>query len=839
MTVTTTTPAGGEGGQHAPVRDDLVSLTIDGIEVSVPKGTLVIRAAEMLGIAIPRFCDHPLLDPIGACRQCLIDVEGQRKPLASCTTTVTEGMVVKTQLTSPVADKAQHGVMEMLLINHPLDCPVCDKGGECPLQNQAMSNGRPETRFEGPKRTFPKPIPLSTQVLLDRERCVQCARCTRFADQVAGDPFIELIERGSSQQVGIYANQPFDSYFSGNTVQICPVGALTGTQYRFRARPFDLVSVPSTCEHCASGCSLRTDYRRGKVTRRLASNDPEVNEEWSCDKGRWAFHYAQVGDRLSAPMVREPDGRLVETSWPDALDVAARGLAASGRATGFLVGGRSTLEYAYAYGKFARMVLGTNDIDFRARPHSVEEAAFLGRHVAGSPVGDHSAGIAAGGSHVTATYADLEAEPAVLPAGLEAEEESPIIYLRLRKAHRRNGTAIFSVAPFASPGLRRMSGVLIPAVPGTEASALDSLARAANDGASEAASALRAPGAIILVGERLACVPGGLSAAARLAEVTGARLAWVPRRAGERGALDAGALGSLLPGGRPVADPAARVDTAAVWGIDGGLPTEPGRDAASIVQAAEAGTLRALVVGGVDPDDFADPAAALAALESVFLVSLEVRHSAVTERADVVLPVAPVAEKAGSFLNWEGRTRTFEQVLLESNAMSDMRVLSMLSEAMGTPIRLGTVEEARRELAEFGPWSGSRPELPLSVATDSVSEQLASHAGAGGRGALVRLASWNLLLDLGRLQDGEPNLAGTAHPSVARLSPSTAAALGVTDGEALTVSTDRGSVTLASSVTEMPDAVVWLPTNSPGSQVRRELAAGHGSWVRIEAGSGA
>ena len=220
---------------------DLVTLTIDGFEITVPKGTLVIRAAEQLGIQIPRFCDHPLLSPVGACRQCLVDIEinGRAfpKPQASCTIPVENGMVVKTQLTSEVAHKAQEGVMEFLLVNHPLDCPVCDKGGECPLQNQAMSNGRGESRFEGKKRTFEKPKPISSQVLLDRERCVLCARCTRFSNQIAGDSFITLNERGALQQVGIYEKDPFESYFSGNTVQICPVGALTGTTYRFRARP--------------------------------------------------------------------------------------------------------------------------------------------------------------------------------------------------------------------------------------------------------------------------------------------------------------------------------------------------------------------------------------------------------------------------------------------------------------------------------------------------------------------------------------------------------------------------------------------------------------------------
>ncbi len=272
-----------------------MTLTIDDREVSVAKGTLIIRAAEQAGIEIPRFCDHPGLDPVGACRQCLVEVwmpgrpgpdgtpgeptqmqgpPGRMKPQASCTMTVAPGMVVKTQYTSEGADKAQQGIMEFLLINHPLDCPVCDKGGECPLQNQAMSNGRATSRFEDIKRTYPKPINISSQVLLDRERCVLCARCTRFSDQIAGDPFIALVERGALQQVGIYEEQPFESYFSGNTVQICPVGALTGAAYRFRSRPFDLVSTPSVCEHCASGCAQRTDHRRGTVLRRMASNDP-------------------------------------------------------------------------------------------------------------------------------------------------------------------------------------------------------------------------------------------------------------------------------------------------------------------------------------------------------------------------------------------------------------------------------------------------------------------------------------------------------------------------------------------------------------------------------------
>ena len=384
----TTTPEKSE--QKAPEKSDEVTLTIDGVEVSVPKNTLVIRAAEQIGVQIPRFCDHPLLAPVGACRQCLVEVpdagngRGMPKPQASCTITVAEGMVVNTQATSPVADKAQQGQMEFLLINHPLDCPVCDKGGECPLQNQAMSNGRGETRFTEHKRLYPKPINISAQVLLDRERCVLCARCTRFSEQIAGDPFIALIERGALQQVGIYEKEPFESYFSGNTIQICPVGALTSSAYRFRSRPFDLVSTPSVAEIDACGSAIRVDHRRGKVMRRLSGDDPEVNEEWITDKDRFAHRYAELDDRLTYPMVRDEEtGELRAASWPEAFVVAARGLAAARDAggVGVLTGGRLTAEDSYAYSKFARVALGTNDIDFRARAHSAEEAEFLAAHV--------------------------------------------------------------------------------------------------------------------------------------------------------------------------------------------------------------------------------------------------------------------------------------------------------------------------------------------------------------------------------------------------------------------------------------------------------------------------
>ncbi len=793
----------GSDASGQPVPSDRVTLTIDGAEVTVPKGTLVIRAAEGIGIQIPRFCDHPLLDPVGACRQCLVEVEGQRKPLASCTTVATDGMVVRTQVTSEAADRAQKGVMELLLINHPLDCPVCDKGGECPLQNQAMSSGRAESRFDGVKRTFPKPIPLSSEVLLDRERCVLCARCTRFSRQVAGDPMIELLERGALQQVGIADEEPFDSYFSGNTVQICPVGALTGAAYRFRARPFDLVSTPSVCEHCASGCAQRTDHRRGTVLRRLAGDDPQVNEEWNCDKGRWAFTYAREPDRLETPLVRDPGGGLRPASWPEAITVAARGLvAATGRA-GVLVGGRATYEDAYAYAKFARVVLGTGDVDFRARPHSAEESAFLASHVAGRGLGPE-----------VVTYDDLEKASAVVLVAFEPEEESPIVFLRLRKAVRTGLAVILSIAPFASRGLDKMSGRLLRAVPGDEPAILDELA---------GSDFLRRPGAVIVVGERAAAVPGTLTAVAALAAETGARVAWIPRRAGERGALEAGALAGLLPGGRPIADPEARRQVADVWNVPD-LPVGSGRDTAGVLTAAASGAIGALLVGGVDPNDLPDPRAALAGLDAAdFVVSLELRHSTVTDRADVVFPVAPVAEKSGSFVDWEGRVRPFETALPRTGALPDLRVLDAIAAEARRPLSLPDVAAARAELDRLGPWQGAR--VPMSGTAPSATPE-------PGPGEAV-LAGWRMLLDAGRMQDGEPFLAGTARPPVVRLSADCAAELGVREGDPVTVATDRGSVTLPLAITDLPYRVVWLPICSPGSEVYWQLGAQIGDVVRI------
>ncbi|WP_375425577.1 NADH-quinone oxidoreductase subunit G [uncultured Friedmanniella sp.] len=810
MTVTSpSTSSGPATSTEVAKREDLIALTIDGVEVSVPKGTLVIRAAELIGVDIPRFCDHPLLDPVGACRQCLVEVpdagngRGIPKPQASCTLEVAAGMVVKTQVTSPVADKAQHGNMEFLLLNHPLDCPICDKGGECPLQNQAMSHGYAETRFVDLKRTYPKPVNISANILLDRERCVLCARCTRFSEQIAGDPFIALVERGALQQVGVYEREPFQSYFSGNTIQICPVGALTNAAYRFRSRPFDLVSTPGIAEHDACGSAIRVDHRRGVVVRRMAGDDPEVNEEWITDKDRFAHRYGQGEDRLLRPLVRE-DGVLRPASWPEAIDAAVVGLRRAmsagpdeeSRGVGVLTGGRLPLEDAYGYAKFARLVLGTNNIDFRSRPHSDEEAQFLGAVVSGRGRG--------------VTYADLEHASSVLMVCFEPEEEAGAIFLRLRKAMRKSGLTSWTVAPLLSPGAFKMGSTLVPAVPGGEAVVLSDLDLPLDSGS------------VILVGERAAQSAGTLTACLRLADRTGARLAWVPRRAGDRGAVDAGCLPNVLPGGRSLGDPASRIDTQTTWGVET-LPTEPGRDAHEMLVSAGNDRLAALVVAGLDPADLADPQAALRTLEETqFVVSLETRASAVTERADVVFPVSLVAERPGTFVTWEGRERRFEAVLTRANTMSDLRVLAALAEAFGTDLGFRTAEGARAELAELGPWEGRRVLKP----------RVEPAAPARASATKLVLATWRMALDESRAVDGEPFLLATARTPVARIHPATADLAGLTD--AVTISNERGSLTLPLELDPgMVLGVVWVPAKAPGLGVNEHLAAGAGDLVEV------
>lgn len=798
--------------ENKPV--ELVTCTIDGQQVSVPKGTLIIRAAESIGTAIPRFCDHPLLDPAGACRECLVEIpdagngRGFPKPQPSCTMPVAEGMVVKTQVSSGMARKAQKGMLEFLLINHPLDCPICDKGGECPLQNQAMANGRGESRYDGVKRTYPKPINISAQVLLDRERCVLCQRCTRFADQIAGDPFINLQERGAVSQIGAYQGDDFNSYFSGNVIQICPVGALTSAEYRFRSRPFDLVSTVTTCEHCAAGCQLRTDHRHYEVKRRNAGNLPDVNEEWNCDKGRFAFRYGRGDDRVTTPLVRH-NGVLEPASWAEALQTAAAGLTKAGTSVGVLTGGRLPVETCLSWSRFARVVLGTNNVDFRSRPHSAEEAAYLAARVAGHSLEE------------SVTYADLETASRVVLVDLEPEDECPMIFLRLRKAWRRHKATITVVGTHLSNGSAKIGAELARCLPGQEPEALAQLVADGTIG----------EGTIVLVGERAATRPGTLSAINDLDSTV--RVAWVPRRAGEMGAIEAGLLPQLLPGGRLVDDAKARVDIAAAWGVTN-LPTQPGLDTAGMLAAAQAGKLDALVVSGVELADMPDPTGAREAVENCgFVVSVEQRFSEVSARADVVLPVCLLEETSGTFLDWEhrpGRVRVVNKQ--PATPMNEIRVLDALSSQMGSVSGLATVAQAHKAWRDLGQWSGGHPKMEST--SPLVPQAPMVEAGSVGR----VLETWRQLLEGSASLTGADALVATAPAPVAVIDPLTAEQLGVTNGQLIDVC---GPISLRVPVkidTTMTAEAVWIPSlrgDSTAPQSRTTVPDAPGTVVSLSA----
>jgi NADH-quinone oxidoreductase subunit G len=514
-----------------------VSLTIDDKEVTVPKGTLIIRAAEQLGIEVPRFCDHPYLAPAGACRQCYVQVEGQGKLQTSCTVSVAPGMVVRTQNTSDVVRQAQVANLEFLLLNHPLDCPICDRGGECPLQDQALAFGPARAgswtrsgssrsrcrsrRWSASTRAVHPVRPVHAVLRRDQRRPVP--RALRAERGRAG------LDRGG---------EDFRSPFSGNTIQICPVGALTATPYRFVARPFDLTSGDSVCQHCSAGCNVRVDVRRGEVVRVLARENPDVNDAWICDKGRFAYRHADAPERITTPLIR--DRGLEPASFGEVLPWLAE-RCRSGRVA-FLTGGRLMDEDYYALSKLARTVIGTNDLDHRRAFHG-----GLAEVVAAAAVTDRDRSV---------TYRDIEQAPVILLAGLDAEQEVPILHLRIRKAAAR-GAKVFVVHPRRT----RLHDVAehLPTRPGHEVFVLDRIREGVEDDSFEAraAAALRSAGdrGVVLAGERLAEHPLAADLALAVASKTGSRFGYVTRRANDRGALGAGVHPALLPGGRRLASP--------------------------------------------------------------------------------------------------------------------------------------------------------------------------------------------------------------------------------------------------------------------------------------------
>jgi len=674
-----------------------LKVTIDGREVDAERGELVIAVAERAGVYIPRFCYHPRMRSVGMCRMCIVNVDGGRGPAltAACIAEVSDGMRVDTR--APEVKKVQDGVLEFLLINHPLDCPVCDKGGECPLQDQTLRFGPGESRFVEEKRHFEKPIAISGLVLLDRERCILCDRCTRFSKEVAGDPLIHFVDRGNATQVNTFPDHPFASYFSGNVVQLCPVGALTAVTYRFAARPWDIERVESTCTSCSVGCRVAVESTTNHITRYQGLDSEPVNQGWLCDRGRFDFGWIDSEDRLTTPLLRE-GGELVEATWGEALETAARQLsdvvATHGpEAVGVIGGARLTNEDCYAWAKLAKSVLRTDNVDAQLGDGLPPEV------VLGLPA---------------ATIAEACAASAVVLLGPDLKEELPVLFLRLRAAIGR-GVPVVELTP-SPTSLSPLVATSLVHRPG-EAAALAAALVAPGDPTGEiagvppaAVAAARAALAghddrvvVVLGRPSLAESPDGTVAAAGALRsgLPGATFLPVLRRGNVRGALDLGLAPGLLPG-RVTLD-AGREWFAHHWGS---VPEDRGLDTAAMLAAASEGRLHALVLLGGDPlADFPDRQLARRALTSVGqLIAVDTFITESTRHATVVLPAAGYAEKEGTTTNLEGRvSRLGRKVVASGTSRADWIIAVELADRMGADLGFERPEDVWDEIERIAP----------------------------------------------------------------------------------------------------------------------------------------
>jgi NADH-quinone oxidoreductase subunit G len=617
---------------------DLVNVTINGVQTQAEKGRMLIDVAEEMGIFVPRFCYHPGMKSVAVCRMCLVQIEGQRKLLPACATPVDDGMSVNTD--DDQAVDAQRGMLEFLLINHPLDCPICDRGGECPLQDQTYRHGPGASRYIEPKRTYEKALEISDLVVLDRERCVLCWRCVRFCDEISGDRFIQLVDRGPGTQILTFSDEPFNSYFSGNTIQICPVGALTSLPYRFVSRPWDLQTAPSVCAYCSVGCPITNESRSGQLVRCQALPNENVNDFWICDKGRFGYHYVSSQERLDTPLVRK-DNEFVRASWGDALQAAGKKLGAKDR-VGVIAGGHLTTEDAFAISRLARDVIGTPHVDSRIQDCSAPYELFRSLDgVAGS----------------TATLNDLENAKTIWWVGPDPKEALPVLFLRLRKAVLDRGAHLTVVSP------RRIS---------LDEFADNSIRTSQSD---SAPSVLRQHSAEEFEGPVVVCWgpahPGTdesdtVQAVVELVRAHGAKVLVCPPHAGSQGLLDMGVHPLMGPGYSDAAT--------------------PGRDARAILEAAAAGEIDTLLLVGADPvADFPDAGLAQRALESkVFTIAVELFPTETVLRADIVFPSAAYAERDGTFTNLERRLQKLERLMTPPGAARDpWKICASLAQAMG------------------------------------------------------------------------------------------------------------------------------------------------------------
>ncbi len=613
-----------------PERNE-ITLVVDGVEVQAREGEMLVDAAKGGDVEIPVFCYEPKLGhPVGACRMCLVEIEGIPKLQTACSTAVRDGMVVYTQ--TEHVKEAQNAVVEFLLVNHPLDCPVCDKGGECPLQDISMGWGAGRSRVTDAKRHFQKPVPLSPLVRIDRERCILCYRCVRFSQEVAEDEQLQLLDRGARSYVGTFDDRPYIAPFHGNIIELCPVGALTSEAYRFRARPWDIEDAGSVCTLCPSQCNVMFTVRDEKVARVLARDNPEVDDGWLCDKGRFGFQMFHSADRITGPMVGA-GGVLGRTSWDDALDRAAAGLKAAGSKTAVLVGGQAANEEGYLLQRIARQALGAPHVDSRA----------------GAPL-ERATAVALSTPELGAAMRDLDRADSILVIGTDPMHSMPILDLRLRKVMRRTNTrvVIASERPTALDGGAEET---VRYAPGGAARFLDELAAelasdagSGHEDAERVAGELRPGSTVIVFGERIGHGPeGGLALdrllacakALRLSD-DGAGLLEVPETANARGLREVGCL--------PTAGP--------------GLSQVPvGGNAEEIKRGLIDGEIDALILWDVDPlRELPDPEGWKEALTAASFIC-EVGMFANRPGADVFFPAETHAEKEGTVTHPDGRVQ--------------------------------------------------------------------------------------------------------------------------------------------------------------------------------------
>lgn len=817
--------------------DGMARITIDGREVSTREGRLLIDVAEEMDVFIPRFCYHPGMESVAVCRMCLVEIEGGKRPLEpACVTRIADGMAVSTR--SDSALKAQESVLELLLINHPLDCPICDRGGECPLQDQALRFGPGMTRYREEKRHFPKPIPISKLVTLDRERCVLCWRCVRFAEEVAGDPFIDLMDRGSLTQINIAEEKPFDSYFSGNTIQICPVGALTSTSYRFLSRPWDLKQTQTICSFCSVGCPITLEERGGRILRAQALPNENVNSFWNCDKGRFGHSYISHPDRLRTPLIKregESGPEFVESSWSEALDVAAHGLrkaieTGGPQSVGFIGGSHATNEDLYAACKFFRDVVGTGNLDFRTFDASFDYGD-LGGGVAGS----------------TAMIQDLDSAKAILWLGPDPKEELPVLYLRLRKA-ALGGAKLIVCHP------RRISlcsfGMHLTAMPDRIPSVIRALGGAddAPDvaGLAEARDALSVGSVVVCVGPQfpgMTAAPLTKAVADLMRLLREARLLLCVPNANSQGALDMG----VSP-----AQNAGRVKAG-----DGMGTTE-------ILRAVAEGKIKFLWSMGADLlTDIPDASLVEAALSrDVFLVVSELFPTETARSAHVVLPAASLGEKEGSFTNLERRIQKVNPAIAPPGvARADWLIFQDLANRFGAGFAWSSSADVAAEIAERVPTHGdyswrriAPPPLPLPKAgtrpgggawplswelravdatrssglvweAPPVSYEPEEEVDRNERpweapeGFPLMLLASRAIYDNGQMVSRSPDLRAVTPPAMVELHPEEASARGLHPGEEVTVSSPRGSVKVILRVSEdTPAGAAHMLFDQPGAK---------------------